>query len=73
MKDSKLQDYKKPRYKLCTLADKGKLEVFKDKKEVNIFIKLYKSNGGNCPYLLALTKAIHKTNPDLYNRLMSIK
>lgn len=73
MKDNSLQNYTKERYKLCTLADEGKLKAYKQRKEVNIFLKLYKSNGANCPYLLALVKAIHKTNPDLYTRLISIK
>tara|TARA_B100000131_G_scaffold323098_1_gene379812 strand:- start:2609 stop:2830 length:222 start_codon:yes stop_codon:yes gene_type:complete len=73
MKDSSLQEYKEPRHALCKLADHGKLNKYKERKEVNIFLKLYKSNGADCPYLLALTKAIHTTNPDLYNKLLMIK
>ena len=71
-KDSKLEDYTKHRHHFCKLIDTGVMDVYKDKKEVKMFTKLYKSNGLNCPYLLALTKAIHQTNPDLFNRLIGL-
>tara|TARA_B100000131_G_C18116427_1_gene611455 strand:- start:2763 stop:2999 length:237 start_codon:yes stop_codon:yes gene_type:complete len=74
VKDINLNAYKPFRKKICKLIDKDLLsEKTLKQKEMNIFVKLYRSNGRNCTYLLALCKAIHKTNPKLYERLGQLK
>ena len=71
-KKQPLEDYKTYRHTFCKLVDNKAIDVYKHRKEVKMFKKLYKSNGANCPYLLALTKAIHITNPELFSRLTRI-
>ena len=71
-KTEPLESYKKYRAKFCKLVDNNTIDIYKDRKEVKMFKKLYESNGLNCPYLLALTKAIHVTNPELFSRLNRI-
>jgi len=71
-KKQQLKNYQEYRHKFCKLVDNKTINIYKDRKEVKMFKKLYKSNGANCPYLLALTKAIHITNPELFSRLNRI-
>tara|TARA_B100001250_G_C19813988_1_gene797260 strand:+ start:2317 stop:2553 length:237 start_codon:yes stop_codon:yes gene_type:complete len=74
VKDINLNTYKPFRKKVCKLIDKDILSKNTlDQKEMNIFVKLYRSNGKHCTYLLALCKAIHSTNPKLYERLEQLK
>ena len=74
VKDINLNSYKSFRKKMCKMIDKNLLsEKTLKQKEMNIFVKLYRSNGRYCTYLLALCKAIHITNPNLYNRLNELK
>jgi len=71
-KNTALEDYNEYRHLFCKMVDNDSIEIYKDRKEIKMFKKLYKSNGENCPYLLALTKAIHITNPELFNRLIAL-
>ena len=69
-----LDSYKPLRELLCTLIDKDLLsQRLKNNREVKMFMKLYESNGRNCTYLLALCKAIHNINNELYNKLLTVK
>ena len=72
--DINLNFYKPFKYKVCRMVDKNVLsENTLKQKEMNMFVKLYETNGKYCTYLLALCKAIHKTNPKLYERLDNLK
>jgi len=74
IRNKSLDSYKPVRALLCTLIDKDLLsERLQKNREIKMFMKLYESNGKNCAYLLALCKAIHSTNNELYQKLLTVK